>query len=79
MSDFNENTVDTWDVTNPQVPQLLSSVTYPNASYVHSVTFPPTFSKRRNGAPELASKADRNIAPNVTGRKLQPLPMTGGC
>ena len=36
MSDFNENTVDVWDVTNPLSPQLLSSTSYPNASYVHS-------------------------------------------
>jgi choice-of-anchor B domain-containing protein len=36
MSDFNENSVDVWDVTNPLSPQLLSSTSYPNASYVHS-------------------------------------------
>jgi choice-of-anchor B domain-containing protein len=36
LSDFNENTVDIWDVTNPSSPQALSSYTYANASYVHS-------------------------------------------
>jgi choice-of-anchor B domain-containing protein len=36
MSDFNENTVDIWDVTNPAAPQSLSSYSYANASYVHS-------------------------------------------
>lgn len=36
MSDFNENTVDVWDITNPGSPLLLSSQPYANASYVHS-------------------------------------------
>ncbi len=36
LSDFNENTVDIWDVTNPASPQSLASFSYTNASYVHS-------------------------------------------
>lgn len=36
MSDFNENTVDLWDVTSPNSPVRLSSQPYGNASYVHS-------------------------------------------
>ena len=36
LSDFNENTVDVWDVTAPASPVLLSSQPYANASYVHS-------------------------------------------
>lgn len=36
MSDFNENTVDVWDVTAPTTPVLLSSQPYSNAAYVHS-------------------------------------------
>jgi len=34
--DFNENTVDLWDVTDFGAPVLLSSTTYSNASYTHS-------------------------------------------
>ncbi len=36
MADFNENTLDVWDVTNPNSPQLLAPTRTPNASYVHS-------------------------------------------
>jgi choice-of-anchor B domain-containing protein len=36
LADFNENTFDLWDVTNPSAPQLLSSQPYANARYVHS-------------------------------------------
>jgi choice-of-anchor B domain-containing protein len=36
LSDFNENTVDVWDISDPAAPQLLSSQPYANASYVHS-------------------------------------------
>jgi choice-of-anchor B domain-containing protein len=36
MSDFNENTVDVWDVTVPSSPQRLASQPYADASYVHS-------------------------------------------
>jgi choice-of-anchor B domain-containing protein len=36
LSDFNENTLDLWDVTDPASPQLLASQPYANASYVHS-------------------------------------------
>jgi MYXO-CTERM domain-containing protein len=36
LSDFNENTVDVWDITNPAAPEMLSSQPYANASYVHS-------------------------------------------
>lgn len=36
MTDFNENTLDVWDVTNPSAPQKLATQPYPNASYVHS-------------------------------------------
>jgi len=34
--DFNENTVDLWDVTDKAAPVMLSSTTYSNASYTHS-------------------------------------------
>ncbi len=34
--DFNENTVDLWDVTEKVAPILLSSTTYSDASYTHS-------------------------------------------
>ncbi len=34
--DFNENTVDLWDVTDKVAPILLSSTTYSDASYTHS-------------------------------------------
>jgi hypothetical protein len=34
--DFNENTVDLWDVTEKAAPFLLSSTTYSDASYTHS-------------------------------------------
>ena len=34
--DFNENTVDLWDVTDKLAPILLSSTTYSDASYTHS-------------------------------------------
>ena len=34
--DFNENTVDLWDVTDKAAPILLSSTTYSDASYTHS-------------------------------------------
>ena len=36
LTDFNENTLDIWDVTDPNSPQLLASQPYPNASYAHS-------------------------------------------
>lgn len=36
MSDFNENTVDVWDITNPSSPQRLASQPYTNSAYVHS-------------------------------------------
>jgi choice-of-anchor B domain-containing protein len=36
MTDFNENTLDVWDVTNPTIPQKLATQPYVNASYVHS-------------------------------------------
>jgi choice-of-anchor B domain-containing protein len=36
MADFNENTLDIWDVTNPNSPQRLAAHPYVNASYVHS-------------------------------------------
>ena len=36
LADFNERTLDVWDVTNPSSPQMLVSQPYPNASYVHS-------------------------------------------
>ncbi|MGH8187812.1 MAG: choice-of-anchor B family protein, partial [Steroidobacteraceae bacterium] len=38
LSDFNENTVDVWDITNPSSPQRLSppNLSYPNSAYVHS-------------------------------------------
>ena len=39
LADFNENTVDIWDVTQPNSPQRLSSFAYSNASYVHSGWF----------------------------------------
>jgi choice-of-anchor B domain-containing protein len=34
--DFNENSVDLWDVTEKAAPVLLSSTTYSDASYTHS-------------------------------------------
>jgi choice-of-anchor B domain-containing protein len=34
--DFNENSVDLWDVTEKAAPLLLSSTTYSDASYTHS-------------------------------------------
>ncbi len=34
--DFNENSVDLWDVTDKAAPVLLSSTTYSDASYTHS-------------------------------------------
>ncbi|MGI9220550.1 MAG: choice-of-anchor B family protein [Woeseiaceae bacterium] len=36
LFDFNENTVDIWDITATNDPQRLSSTPYPNAGYVHS-------------------------------------------
>jgi choice-of-anchor B domain-containing protein len=36
LSDYNENTLDLWDISSPATPQLLSSVPYQNAAYVHS-------------------------------------------
>jgi choice-of-anchor B domain-containing protein len=36
LVDFNENTVDLWDVTDKAAPVRLSSTTYPTAAYVHS-------------------------------------------
>jgi choice-of-anchor B domain-containing protein len=36
LVDFNENTVDLWDVTDKAAPERLSSTTYPTATYVHS-------------------------------------------
>jgi choice-of-anchor B domain-containing protein len=36
LSDFNENTLDIWDVSDPSAPQRLSSQPYANAAYVHS-------------------------------------------
>jgi len=36
LVDFNETTVDLWDVTDKAAPFKLSSTTYPTASYVHS-------------------------------------------
>jgi choice-of-anchor B domain-containing protein len=36
LTDFNEDSIDVWDVTNPSSVQLLGRRTYPNASYVHS-------------------------------------------
>ncbi len=36
MIDFNETTVDVWDVTNAAQPSRLSRTPYSNASYVHS-------------------------------------------
>lgn len=36
LVDFNENTVDLWDVTEKAAPVMLSSTTYSDASYTHS-------------------------------------------
>ncbi len=36
MVDYNENTVDLWDVTDKAVPHMISSKPYPNAQYTHS-------------------------------------------
>lgn len=36
LADFNENTVDLWDVTDKALPVLLSSTSYPAATYTHS-------------------------------------------
>lgn len=36
LVDFNENSVDLWDVTNKSAPVRLSSTTYPNVQYTHS-------------------------------------------
>jgi choice-of-anchor B domain-containing protein len=36
LVDFNENTVDLWDITNKASPVRLSSTTYANAQYTHS-------------------------------------------
>jgi choice-of-anchor B domain-containing protein len=36
LVDFNETTVDLWDVTDKAAPFKLSATTYPTASYVHS-------------------------------------------
>jgi choice-of-anchor B domain-containing protein len=36
LTDFNENTVDVWDVTDPTAPQLLVSHGYSNSAYTHS-------------------------------------------
>jgi choice-of-anchor B domain-containing protein len=36
LTDFNETSVDIWDVTDPNSRQLLASQTYPNVGYTHS-------------------------------------------
>jgi Uncharacterized conserved protein len=36
LTDFNENTVDVWDVSDPTSRQLLASQPYPNARFVHT-------------------------------------------
>lgn len=36
LVDFNEDTVDLWDVTNKSQPVRLSSTSYPSATYTHS-------------------------------------------
>jgi choice-of-anchor B domain-containing protein len=36
LADFNENTVDIWDVTDPASRQLLVSQAYPNRGFTHS-------------------------------------------
>ncbi len=36
LVDFNENTVDLWDVTDKNLPARLSSTTYPNVAFTHS-------------------------------------------
>ena len=36
LVDFNENSIDLWDVTDKAAPARLSTTTYPTASYVHS-------------------------------------------
>jgi choice-of-anchor B domain-containing protein len=36
LVDFNENSVDLWDVTDKAAPVRLSATTYPTATYVHS-------------------------------------------
>ncbi len=39
LVDFNESTVDLWDVTNKSLPVMLSSTGYPSARYTHSGWF----------------------------------------
>lgn len=41
LIDFNERTVDLWDVTDKAAPAKLSSTPYPNASYTHSGWWSP--------------------------------------
>jgi choice-of-anchor B domain-containing protein len=36
LVDFNETTIDLWDVTNKSLPVRLSTTTYPNVEYTHS-------------------------------------------
>lgn len=36
LLDFNEDTIEIWDFSDQAAPELLSSTTYDNASYVHS-------------------------------------------
>lgn len=36
LVDFNETSVDLWDVTDKSAPERLSTTTYPTATYVHS-------------------------------------------
>lgn len=39
LADFNESSIDFWDVTNPSAPSFLSTKFYPDARYVHSGWF----------------------------------------
>ena len=36
LLDFNENTIDIWDITNPDNPSILSTTNYTNRGYTHS-------------------------------------------
>lgn len=36
LLDFNEDSIDVWDITNPGSPSILSSTAYTNLGYVHS-------------------------------------------
>jgi choice-of-anchor B domain-containing protein len=83
LTDFNESSIDVWDVTNPTSVTLLGRRSYPNASYTHSGWWTEDgrylyahdeLDERNVGLPTTVRVFDMSVlsAPNLVGSWVGP-------